>query len=316
MRPIHIKKTKRSRFTLVGSILVMALMLLASGCVGGQQLTKKQRESIRTVSINEVKCDTLAVPYTKNLKNVKISLLNERARKTFGIVAYGGSQPPEEFMLSKDYVLLSPSISGVRTRIGDSFGKVRIVLDRPKSISFLDGFGRQCKIDLFYDPICYIIQDKKLWLVPSNVDSATMQYWAQNHHLGPRAMIYFAMARNNIDVGQIVNAKFTTGIRNWNLFSVVPAGGDASFNFTCGWSFEGKPGPSDHLKPFLDVRATLARSYGDLVWKDRGYTHYLSSKTPSHTIEEYLNNPALIKETIEIAAQLAVDDLIKSLRKE
>jgi len=314
MRQIHISKTRSLRLTVGGYIFVLGMMFFAAGCVGRQQLTKQQRASIRAVSINEVKCNTI-VPYTTNLKPAKVSQLNGLALKTFGIVAYSGSQIPEEFMLSRDYVLLSPAISRVSTKIYDVWKNLRIELDKPKSISFFDGFGRRCKVDLFYDPICYIIQDKKLWLVPSNVDSAIMQHWTRGQ-LDPRAMMYFAMARNNIDVGQIVNEKFTTELRNRNLFQVVPVGGDANFSFACGWSFEGKPGFSEHLKPFIDVRATLTKSYGNLVWKDRGYTHYISSKTPSHTIEEYLNNPELIRETIEIASQVAVEELVRSLLKE
>ena len=315
MRRIRVGKGGSSRSISQRYMVILGLMVFVAGCAGGQQLAKQERASIRAVSIGEVKRQTSQ--YT-GLKLPKFAQLNELALRTFGIVPYEKGIPRESVPRPKEtHVIRSYEMGRVATVIKGTFGEsIRVV--SPRSISFFDGRGTQTVVNFGFDVVCYIIQDGRLWLVTRDADRAIQEYWMrmQDRGLQAHTMIYFAMARNNIDAGQIIREEFTAELRNANLFSVVPGGGDAEFGLLGGCTFEGKPGLSGHVKPFVDVRGTLVRSNGKLVWKGRGYAHYLSGKTPSRTIEEYLNDPGLIREAIAVASQIAVEELVKSLLKE
>ena len=69
----------------------------------------------------------------------------------------------------------------------------------------------------------------------------------------------------------------------------------------------GQPqGLSSQLKPLLGVVGELVAPDGSVLWKKYDYVTNVNGKTPSHTLEEYLNDPELIREAFITASQIVV----------
>jgi hypothetical protein len=131
------------------------------------------------------------------------------------------------------------------------------------------------------------------------------------------AQLERAMLNGGIDPGQILREQFESGLRSAGVFSsILSEGGDAEVKLqiiTFGF-MEDVPS-SSQLKPILVVMGTLVRPDGSVVWKGSSDVTALNSDTPSHTLEEYVKDPQSIREALTVAAKVAVDDLVKSMRE-
>ena len=71
---------------------------------------------------------------------------------------------------------------------------------------------------------------------------------------------------------------------------------------------------TSNLLPHLVVRAQLSRPDGEIVWKQREWVSLWGTDAPGHSLEEYLENPELIREAIDFAAKVVIDALVQDLR--
>lgn len=132
---------------------------------------------------------------------------------------------------------------------------------------------------------------------------------------GPKSMLKNVMEKDQIDIAQIVGEQFTNELKKSNLFnSIVHEKADAEFKLSVlGYGLEVKAGGfSRKLRPVLTVKGSLAKPDGSILWeKQRGV--FAKGGTPSHTLEEYLENSELLREAFTIAAQIVVTDFIKDM---
>lgn len=126
-------------------------------------------------------------------------------------------------------------------------------------------------------------------------------------------IIKYVMNKSNINMSQIVRGEFEQQLKNSNLFSTIqPDGGNyPEFKLSIKmYGFAQPHGLSSQLKPMLGVVGELVNSDRSVLWKKYNYITNLNSKTPSHTLEEYLNDPELIREAFNNASQIMVSGLI------
>ena len=121
------------------------------------------------------------------------------------------------------------------------------------------------------------------------------------------------MEQEKIDVGEIVREQFVNELKNSNLFaSIVSENSDAEFKLSIRtFGFIVPQGFSSKLKPILGVEGKLVKSDGSVLWEKYEFISNLSKKTPSYSLENYFDNPELIREVFTIASQSIVADLIE-----
>jgi hypothetical protein len=134
---------------------------------------------------------------------------------------------------------------------------------------------------------------------------------------GPKGQLKAAMAEGHVDLGEIVREQFAAALTEAAVFpAIAPDGGEAEFQLEVRiFGFARPPGFSSRLKPMLGVRGTLARRDGPVLWQKYDYVTNLTEETPSHTLEEYLQTPKLIEESLTAAAKIVARQLVKDMRE-
>jgi hypothetical protein len=135
--------------------------------------------------------------------------------------------------------------------------------------------------------------------------------------VGAKDQIKAAMRRDQIDLGLIIREQLESELVTASVFpSIVPEGGDAEirlevliFGFGQPHAFSGK------LMPTLGVQGSLVRTNGTVLWKKYDYAAG-QNQAFLHTLEEYLQNPQLIREAIIICAKIVSDRLVKDMKQE
>ncbi len=126
-------------------------------------------------------------------------------------------------------------------------------------------------------------------------------------------IIKYVINKSNIDIPKIVRGEFEQQLKNSNLFSMIqPDGGNyPEIKLSIRVYGFGQPhGLSSQLKPILGVAGELVHPDGSVLWKKYDYVTNLNDNTPSHTLEEYFNNPELMREAFSAASQIVVTGLI------
>ncbi len=131
----------------------------------------------------------------------------------------------------------------------------------------------------------------------------------------PKAMLLAAMEQADIDLGRIARERFEEELTDSGAFaSVIPEGGDAEFKLSVRIVGFGQPhGFSSQLKPMLGVTGSLVKADGSVLWERYAYVTNLNNQTPSHTLDEYLEHPELIREAFTVAARLVIGELVKDM---
>ncbi|HEV8672683.1 MAG TPA: hypothetical protein VGX21_01445 [Methylomirabilota bacterium] len=134
---------------------------------------------------------------------------------------------------------------------------------------------------------------------------------------GPKGQLKAAMKEGHIDLGQIVREQFAAALTEAAVFpAIIADGGEAEFQLEVRiFGFARPPGFSSRLKPMLGVKGTLARRDGPILWQKYDYVTNLADETPSHTLEEYLQTPKLIEESLTAAAKIVARELMKDMRQ-
>lgn len=135
---------------------------------------------------------------------------------------------------------------------------------------------------------------------------------------GTKAQIKTAMQEGHIDLAQIVREQFETELVAARIFpSIIPEGGDAEVRLEIGmFGFAQIFGDilSNQMKPMLTINGSLVRTDGTIIWKKSSYVINATKQTPSHTLEEYLQNPQLMREAFTVAAKIASAELVKHMQ--
>lgn len=126
------------------------------------------------------------------------------------------------------------------------------------------------------------------------------------------------MRENGIHIGQIVRKQFKATVRRNDVFPSVVVS-DSEFpifklNVTnYGFNKTGIPFTST-LNPQLCVRGKLVAADGTILWRKRSMYLPLFKRTAhAHTLEEYLNEPKLLREAFEDAAEKVTRKLVNHL---
>jgi len=138
-----------------------------------------------------------------------------------------------------------------------------------------------------------------------------VMYYDGKKKAGPETID--VMFQSGIDIPQIVRGEFEQQLKNANLFSTIqPDAGDyPELKLSIKvYGFVHIHGLSRQLKPMLGVEGKLVTPDGSVLWKKYDYVTNLNGETPSHTGEEYINDPELIREAFNTASQIVVSGLI------
>lgn len=119
---------------------------------------------------------------------------------------------------------------------------------------------------------------------------------------------------NHIYIDQIVKNQFEQQIKNnSNLKLVSQQNADAIFMINIkSYGFSISNGFSVKLKPVLSLQASLVKQ-NQIIWQDSYYIDPLASGMPSYRMHDLQQNPDLVYQAWNEAAQKAVTHIIKTL---
>ena len=60
----------------------------------------------------------------------------------------------------------------------------------------------------------------------------------------------------------------------------------------------------------------MVRADGAVLWQKRELVTSVNKQTPAHTLEEYLQNPQLLRKAFTVAAQIVCDGLMTHMRQD
>jgi hypothetical protein len=125
--------------------------------------------------------------------------------------------------------------------------------------------------------------------------------------------IQYVIDKVGIDMGQIVRENFIAQLKNSGFpGSLSEEGGDAEFKLAIkGLSFTKPPGFTGKLQPGMTIEGSLVKSDGTVLWKNsKSVIH-----GPSRKFDDYINDPDLIKESINTCSGMIIEKLVKDLNK-
>jgi hypothetical protein len=129
-------------------------------------------------------------------------------------------------------------------------------------------------------------------------------------------LLKYVMEKEGIDPSEIMREQFTKKLQQAALFPIVEGKGDAEFKLVIqGISFSKPPGFTSNLQPCIYVQATLVKPDGTILWKNREWVAEGASGTPRRKYKEYVGDPKLLREAIEIASGIVAGKLVKDLGK-
>ena len=137
---------------------------------------------------------------------------------------------------------------------------------------------------------------------------------------GPKAQLTAAMQAGQIDLAQIVREQFETELVGAGIFpAIVSEPGDGEIklevrSFGFAQSFASPDDPLDRLKPVLLVEGSLSRTDGTILSKKDEGVGNRTKQSPGHTLEEYVQNPQLMREAFTVAAKIVAGGLVRNLR--
>jgi len=141
----------------------------------------------------------------------------------------------------------------------------------------------------------------------------------EKSHVKPVDVVTYVMEKSEIDVRKIVLNEFEKQIRSAGLFSEIVYE-DKNYPelrlsiFIHG--FAQPHGLSKQLKPLLGIEGILVSQDNSILWKNSDYVTNLNGQTPSHTVEEYISNPELMRKAFHRASEIAVGNLVSHMRGE
>lgn len=120
------------------------------------------------------------------------------------------------------------------------------------------------------------------------------------------------MLSNNIDVPQILRKEFEQQLINSPVFSTIlpDAGNYPEIRLSISYYGFGIHGLSRQMKPMFGVVGQIVKPDGSVIWRKYDFVTPLGGETPSHTIEEYISNPELIREAFNVASKIVVSGLV------
>ena len=135
----------------------------------------------------------------------------------------------------------------------------------------------------------------------------------------PVDVVTYVMEKSEIDVRKIVLNEFEKQIRSAGLFSEIVYEEKNYPELRLSifiYGFAQPHGLSKQLKPLLGIEGILVSQDNSILWKNSDYVTNLSGQTPSHTVEEYINNPELMRKAFHRASEITVGNLVSHMRGE
>ena len=125
------------------------------------------------------------------------------------------------------------------------------------------------------------------------------------------------MIEEQIDISKIFLDTFEQEIQAVNIHPFIIHEGDdcAEFRFQIV-NYGLHPDFKHKLKPQIVVALKVFDPNGSVIWKRGESVSLLNKETPSHTTEELIQDPALIREAFHCACMVAVDKFIEGITKE
>ena len=133
----------------------------------------------------------------------------------------------------------------------------------------------------------------------------------------PRLALHDVMVREKIDPGLLVANEFEHQLHDTGLFPVIREPADAQFRFSITTAGLMVPGSfATRLNPEIRVEAQLVRTDGKVIWYDSATVRGddPDSKYAGHALDEYFNQPNLLRDGFAGAAHSAASMLIEDLQ--
>jgi hypothetical protein len=133
----------------------------------------------------------------------------------------------------------------------------------------------------------------------------------------PVDVVTYVLKKNKIDIREIVLKEFEKQIKASNLFSEIATEGENYPKFNLSilmYGFAQPHGLSKQLKPQLNLLGVLVNPDKSILWWSSAFVTNLSGQTTSHTLEEYLTDPELMREAFNRASEVVVTDLVNHLK--
>lgn len=134
---------------------------------------------------------------------------------------------------------------------------------------------------------------------------------------GPSQTIVQRMKESGISVGDIVRHELMAAMRANAKMDMAesPESADAVMTVKVNvYGFNQTQGFSSLLYPTLNVSVSIADHTGREVWKQHDFITPLNKRnTVAHTFEEYVGNPALLKEAFTEASKVVAEWLVEKI---
>ena len=125
------------------------------------------------------------------------------------------------------------------------------------------------------------------------------------------------MNKSNIDIGKITIDHFKEKLKSSQLFDELRSECADCPKFSLSvrhYGFAQYHGYSSQLRPELGVEGILTSSDDSVLWRRYAFVGP-NDKVPMNTLEEYLQEPELMKIALSLASEIVTDDLIEHMKK-
>ena len=120
------------------------------------------------------------------------------------------------------------------------------------------------------------------------------------------------LIKEKIDVREILYSQFSSDLRKTILFPKLKSNGTHKvqlkielFGLGKGWGFE------NNMKPSITLLATMTDPQGKVIWSNTELVGGETSELPSRTLEEWMKDPAALKNGFEQASKILVSLILK-----
>lgn len=120
------------------------------------------------------------------------------------------------------------------------------------------------------------------------------------------------LKNEKIDIREIVQGQFLQELKHTIFSSKIKEKSDyeitlsiVEYGLRKGWGF------SNDMRPSVKIMATLSDPHGKIVWKQEEFVGGATIELPIRTLEEWVKDPAALKDGFMMASKLAIVSLLK-----
>lgn len=133
----------------------------------------------------------------------------------------------------------------------------------------------------------------------------------------PAEQIKAFMKISDINVDDMIKNAFKDNLSQTSAFNILESGAsDAHITIEINiYGLIQVHGYSSRLRPIMAIQGEMTDSNGKVLWIGNSSTPAFTSNLPAHTLNEYANNPELLKDAFVEASSLVTSSLIADMIK-